>query len=404
VTLGEAFAELGVAADTRPDLARRAYLRLLKTRKPEADPDGFRRLREAYEIVRATGGRLRPMVTTPSPPAPPPGESAVSTEAGPAVPGEEPREATPPGAVSPPVEKQVHEFPPALAPLLALQQALARGEQPDAARRLTAIYAEAARNLDVPTPPPHVALELMLASYAAEPLDEAYALDDAFRGWLDAGGQEVRVLGGLSAPWALLKELRSLPRGLSAPVRAVVATAIRSGEVKRARATLRELSFRNPAAAAADGDLLRRHGGAFCKSLADDLLAAHGVPTTRQVRLRTRWLWLVGPVLVTALRIIGSADSCSAPPTTAQTYGPPPATRAATTAADSLVEQADRLGAANLAARGRGIYGALWTGDCATARYHADNIDDQSVPAELAASMRALRQSINTVCPRETTP
>ncbi|WP_338867332.1 hypothetical protein [Myxococcus stipitatus] len=53
MTLEEAWGELGVDAGTAPDLARRAYLRLLKTRKPEVDPQGFARLREAYELVKA---------------------------------------------------------------------------------------------------------------------------------------------------------------------------------------------------------------------------------------------------------------------------------------------------------------------------------------------------------------
>jgi hypothetical protein len=52
VTLGEALAELGIDLDASPDQARRAYLRLLKTRKPETDPQGFMRLREAYDLAK----------------------------------------------------------------------------------------------------------------------------------------------------------------------------------------------------------------------------------------------------------------------------------------------------------------------------------------------------------------
>src|SRR5215468_3399469 len=51
MTLEEAFRELGIDASTPPEEARRAYLRGIKTRKPETDPEGFRRLREAYEVV-----------------------------------------------------------------------------------------------------------------------------------------------------------------------------------------------------------------------------------------------------------------------------------------------------------------------------------------------------------------
>ncbi|NTX04098.1 hypothetical protein [Myxococcus sp. CA040A] len=53
MTLEEARGELGVAAEAEPDLVRRTYLRMLKTRKPEVDPQGFARLREAYELLKA---------------------------------------------------------------------------------------------------------------------------------------------------------------------------------------------------------------------------------------------------------------------------------------------------------------------------------------------------------------
>ncbi|RKG91940.1 hypothetical protein [Corallococcus terminator] len=49
----EALQELGVDADPGGDTVRRAYLRRLKTRKPETDPEGFARLRQAYETVLA---------------------------------------------------------------------------------------------------------------------------------------------------------------------------------------------------------------------------------------------------------------------------------------------------------------------------------------------------------------
>jgi hypothetical protein len=55
VTLAEAWRELGVEPGADAETVRRAYLRLIKTRKPEVDPAGFQRARQAYEIARASG-------------------------------------------------------------------------------------------------------------------------------------------------------------------------------------------------------------------------------------------------------------------------------------------------------------------------------------------------------------
>ena len=58
--LKEALVELGLDPADRHDEAtvRRAYLKGVKVRKPETDPEGFRRLREAYELLRVFGPAL----------------------------------------------------------------------------------------------------------------------------------------------------------------------------------------------------------------------------------------------------------------------------------------------------------------------------------------------------------
>ncbi|HEY5448784.1 MAG TPA: J domain-containing protein, partial [Polyangia bacterium] len=80
VTLTEAWTELGIDPGADADTVRRAYLRLIKTRKPESDPMGFQRAREAFEIARAGGEieslaaesarRHAPAFSTPSTAAP----------------------------------------------------------------------------------------------------------------------------------------------------------------------------------------------------------------------------------------------------------------------------------------------------------------------------------------------
>jgi hypothetical protein len=51
MTSGEARAWLDVTPEASADEVRRAYLRKVKQHKPERDPDGFRRCREAYECL-----------------------------------------------------------------------------------------------------------------------------------------------------------------------------------------------------------------------------------------------------------------------------------------------------------------------------------------------------------------
>jgi len=58
VTRGEAHEILGTDDDTSVDAIRRAYLRAVKAHPPERDPDGFQRVREAYELLRAPAAQI----------------------------------------------------------------------------------------------------------------------------------------------------------------------------------------------------------------------------------------------------------------------------------------------------------------------------------------------------------
>jgi len=51
VTVAQAMALLGVDSLATPKQIRRAYLRLVKRHKPEQDPEGFQRIRQAYELL-----------------------------------------------------------------------------------------------------------------------------------------------------------------------------------------------------------------------------------------------------------------------------------------------------------------------------------------------------------------
>lgn len=52
------FTILGVEETADDEAVRAAYLRALRRCPPDRDPEGFRRIREAYEAVRDTERRL----------------------------------------------------------------------------------------------------------------------------------------------------------------------------------------------------------------------------------------------------------------------------------------------------------------------------------------------------------
>ena len=58
MTRGGAHEILGTDDDTSVDAIRRAYLRAVKAHPPERDPDGFQRVREAYELLRAPAAQI----------------------------------------------------------------------------------------------------------------------------------------------------------------------------------------------------------------------------------------------------------------------------------------------------------------------------------------------------------
>ncbi|MGH1348645.1 MAG: hypothetical protein ACRBN8_44290 [Nannocystales bacterium] len=82
MTEDEAFALLGVPLDADERTIKRAYHKLLRVHKPERDPEGFRRLRYAYELVTAIV-QSRAMVEAfhaePAPPSESPEDLSLAT-------------------------------------------------------------------------------------------------------------------------------------------------------------------------------------------------------------------------------------------------------------------------------------------------------------------------------------
>jgi hypothetical protein len=84
--LDDARSVLGVAPGSDAAAVRRAYRRLVASHPPDRDPEAFRRIRDAYELVIGPVGflrqrlhRLEPLIGPPSAPAAEPCASAPGT-------------------------------------------------------------------------------------------------------------------------------------------------------------------------------------------------------------------------------------------------------------------------------------------------------------------------------------
>jgi len=74
----EARAALGLGeAEEDPAAIKRAYRRALAEHPPDTDPDGFRRVRDAYELLRDPWARAEELLLRPTPAAPPPAPPAA---------------------------------------------------------------------------------------------------------------------------------------------------------------------------------------------------------------------------------------------------------------------------------------------------------------------------------------
>ena len=73
----EARAALGLGpAEQDPAVIKQAYRRAVAKHPPDLDPDAFRRVRDAYELLRDPWARAKDMLHRPLPQVPPPGPPA----------------------------------------------------------------------------------------------------------------------------------------------------------------------------------------------------------------------------------------------------------------------------------------------------------------------------------------
>lgn len=336
MTFDEALAELGIAADAGPDHARRAYLRLLKTRKPEVDPQGFMRLREAYDLVKGELAmrevflriftEARPLEVDasepgggePDPPPPPAEPAEEDHDAG----GGE-LEPPPPTPAEPAVDDVAGdrgapaEEPPSVEAVQALLDAeLYVPAAHELGRRLDA----AALDARVGAPSIHITLRILLALHAEGELEAARALHSRVRSWLHRSGQEARVIRGeAAAVWAVACELDTLPADLPKEMREIMARAASDGELGQAVVPLAFMQMERPTQAREVARALRTHApvlaGAFAGALEGGLK-----PASEPAPQRTsRWSgWVIAVIIMAVLRLVMVVGK-SSPPTPVDT-------------------------------------------------------------------------------------
>ncbi|MCB9677000.1 MAG: J domain-containing protein [Alphaproteobacteria bacterium] len=315
MTYAEALAILGIDAGTDKKSARRAYLRLVRDHKPEQDPDGFQRVRSAWELVE---GRLtasawaaepvrrapprapprepvpvavhRPPVPAPptappeapEPPEPPPDEVPVSDEPAPwdvpvppdadpftlddppsEVPEPAPWDAPPdpdPRAWTVEPWEPESDAPPAPEPDVLAAQALEAAEI-DGEIALDALRRACEAALDGHRPEPSIStvLQTVLTLHQAGDAKTANAAWRVASRWIDGSGAGIRI-GNHAAVWlALGRELSDLPVHFPAEVRRRIAEAVLEHDPAGAQQDLLALYRSRPHVALDAADLLEAY-------------------------------------------------------------------------------------------------------------------------------------------------
>lgn len=268
--LHDALAELGVARGASQDEIRKAYLRLLKTRKPEIDPEGFMRLREAYDLAKRLGSLSfvefddahadalsddAPPNFESAPGAPPepsaPRELHVARRGAPKAARERKAPADGESDVRLPAPRIQHVRAQIFAPQVfrddwplpgaPLDAWIARIGAAEAADRLTTAL-DGATTSAVSLPfAPTLPIDAALAFFVEQQKPLATRVVDQFGTWLKTTGGELRIARGPSGViWNVARELDAIAPEVSSGVLAALARAARIGAPGSALEPLRQ--------------------------------------------------------------------------------------------------------------------------------------------------------------------
>jgi hypothetical protein len=334
VTLDEAWRELGVGDDAPPDAVRRAYLRLLKTRKPEVDPAGFLRLREAYEMASsflawregAAAAMRRDADLAASAPAEPTGASAAPVAPSPPEPSPGPAAE---GEAAPVVPLDLVPVPPRSPSPEQIKTLLKSGDLAGAAPLLTELFDVAATHEAVLVPTPPIVLHVELGLLVAGERARARALDAAFRRWLRESGNDARLFRDqLAAVHLVVRELLALPEDFDDEVLGAIAYAAQSGDIAAAAPKLAALAASARRYAREQAEQLRAHAPALATTLGPVLDPPEPRPSRgRAPASGNGWRWFpFGFIALFAMQILracGGMSTSDPRPSYQATYEPP---------------------------------------------------------------------------------
>jgi len=239
----EAFQILGLPPDADRQQARRAYLRQVKEHKPDEDPEGFRRIREAYELISAAPVELV-VVPEPSEPA---AEPAFS-----------------PSPVSQPIEdetlrREAVELPdeenmPAF--LLARSLELAR-QGGDGADVVPEMIRTAFEKPPIPDSAGTMALQVFFVLQSAGALDAADRVFELIEKHPDIFGGDADDVANFQVHFVWAEELMALSRSFPQKLRSAIAQGVLTGDTEEASDAMHYYAMVNPELSSQVGDLLK---------------------------------------------------------------------------------------------------------------------------------------------------
>lgn len=432
VRLDEALGELGLSEITDASEVRKAYLRLLKTRKPEVDPEGFMRLREAFELVNTMlrvgvfqALRSREAETAKDKEAPPlqvnteqpstPSEGSASEPVVALNPGPDPAPSADTQAEDGPPEP-VHEQEAASGP----SWSLTLDKPKEAAATLCSMLAYAKDGREVPPQLPFLTIDVLLRLHLTGSLKTARSLLEAFEEWLLVTASETRFSPVMAIRWAMLRELWAVRHELPLEVRAPIARGIASGDFKATRVELARFRRQEPDTAERAALALRVHAQVLSPRVVSALDSVRSEPDAgpspapQRARAGASPWWMI----FIAVQVLLGIGRCASQSSSAGYGSSPPRSPAFAPIRDkqgtltdysqdvlAVVYEADGMGRADIATLAHGVGEALLANKCEDAKFDMEElrIKQKSAPQDsyptFAESLRVLEDDVRRRCP-----